>query len=103
MFDDDGDEEEKTSKAMSFEQNEDDPAAYFHQPEGVPFQTLPRYPVASTRNLNCWSEPSVEIFHVRGWNYLVDKKKIPSGPYLLTARGCDLFLSKCTPPKNIGQ
>lgn len=54
--------------------------------------TLPRYPVAETRNKNCWSEPPVSIFHVRGKNYLTDKKKFPSGPYLLSTRGSDLFL-----------
>ena len=54
--------------------------------------TLPRYPVRDTRNRNCFSEPPVSIFHVRGPSYFRDKKKIKSGPYLLTARGCDLFL-----------
>ena len=54
--------------------------------------TLPRYPVAETRDLNCWSEPPVEIFKVRGKNYLKDKKKVPSAPYLFSARGCDLLL-----------
>jgi len=54
--------------------------------------TLPRYPVAETRDLNCWSEPKVEIFKVRGKNYLKDKKKEASDPFLFQARGCDLLL-----------
>ena len=41
--------------------------------------TMPRYPVAETKNTNCWSEPSVNIFHVRGANYLEEGKKVPSG------------------------
>jgi hypothetical protein len=56
--------------------------------------TLPRYPVQAQRNKNCWSEPPVSIFHVRGPVYLSDKKKVPSGPYLLPARGADLFLAE---------
>jgi hypothetical protein len=63
--------------------------------------TIPRFPVAETRNQNCWSEPSIDIFRVRGDNYLNDKKKIPSEPYLLRARGCDLFNSD-DPPISIG-
>jgi hypothetical protein len=55
--------------------------------------TLARYPVAETRNQNCWSEPPVDIFSVRGPDYFASKKKIQSGPYLLQARGCDLFLN----------
>lgn len=59
-------------------------------PQALP--TLPRYPVAETRDLNCWSEPKVDIFKVRGKNYLKDKKKVASEPYLFRARGCDLLL-----------
>ena len=59
-------------------------------PEALP--TLPRYPVAETRDTNCWSEPNVDIFKVRGKNYLKDKKKVVSDPYLFRARGCDLLL-----------
>jgi hypothetical protein len=60
---------------------------------GVCLATLPRYPVQQQRNKNCWSEPQVSIFQVRGPIYLTDKKKIQSGPYLLPARGADLFLT----------
>lgn len=56
--------------------------------------TFPRYPVLETRNKNCWSEPPVDTFHVRGPNYLSDKRKVDSGPYLLQARGCDLFINE---------
>jgi len=55
--------------------------------------TLARFPFAETNNKNCWSEPSVGIFSVRGPDYLRSKKKITAKRYLLTARGCDLFLS----------
>lgn len=64
--------------------------------------TLPRFPVSATRDLNCFSEPPINIFHVRGPNYLDDKVKISSGPYLLRARGCDLFLSEHA-PNDIGR
>ena len=68
---------------------------------GLP--TLPRYPVSQTHDKNCWSEPPVNKFHVRGPNYLTDKKKIQSGPYLLRARGCDLFLSEHPDQCTIGE
>jgi hypothetical protein len=61
--------------------------------EASALPTLPRFPVAETRDKNCWSEPSVSIFRVRGENYFCDKKKITSDPYILRARGCDLFLA----------
>jgi hypothetical protein len=47
--------------------------------------------------LNCWSEPVAHEFKVRGPNYLKDKIKIPSGPFLFPARGVDIFLSDCCP------
>ncbi|KAL7438572.1 hypothetical protein ACHAXM_006293 [Skeletonema potamos] len=56
--------------------------------------TLPRFPVLETKDRNCWSEPTHTNFGIRGHNYLVDpKNKIPSGPYLFTARGADLILT----------
>ena len=61
---------------------------------GAVIPTLPRFPVAETRNQNCFSEPPVSIFHVRGSNYFVDKKKDESGPYLMPARGCDFFMTE---------
>ena len=63
----------------------------------APLPTLPRYPVLEQRNKNCWSVPAVEKFAVRGPTYLKDKKKVPSGPYLLEARGLDLFLNDVAP------
>ena len=68
---------------------------------GLP--TLPRFPVSQTHDKNCWSEPPVNKFQVRGPNYLNDKKKITSGPYLLRARGCDLFLSEHPDQCTIGE
>jgi hypothetical protein len=68
-------------------------AVQANQEEGAPLSTLPRYPVAAQRNKNCWSEPPVSIFHVRGPVYFSDKKKVPSEQYLLPARGADLFLT----------
>ena len=56
--------------------------------------TLPRFPVLETKDRNCWSEPPYSNFNIRGHNYLTDpKNKIPSGPYLFTARGADLILT----------
>ena len=58
-----------------------------------PLPTLPRYPVAATRNRNCWSEPPVALFQVRGRDYLRNgRRKVQSGPYMAPARGCDLLL-----------
>ena len=65
--------------------------------------TLPRYPYAATRNKNCWSEPSVSIFHVRGPRYLENKKKVSSGPYLLPARGVDLFVTDSPHDYRLGE
>ena len=52
-------------------------------------------------HFNCWSLPVHTSFHVRGPNYLVDKKKVESGPFLFPARGVDLFLTDAC-PENIG-
>ena len=54
--------------------------------------TLPRYPVLEQHNKICWSVTAVDKFSVRGPAYFRDKKKVHSGPYLLEARGLDLFL-----------
>ncbi|KAL3800848.1 hypothetical protein HJC23_001685 [Cyclotella cryptica] len=60
----------------------------------VALPTLPRYPIAETKNQNCWSEPHAsKCFKVRGPNYTIDKKKISSGPYIFPARGADLILT----------
>jgi len=61
--------------------------------ESIP--TLPRYPIAETKNCNCWSEPPYAKFNVRGKSYLREKKpaKISSGPYLFRAIGADLILT----------
>ena len=66
-------------------------------PAAGAYPTLLRFPVAETRNKNCWSEPPVTIFSVRGKHYFVDKKKQTSQPYLLTARGTDIFLFDTAP------
>jgi hypothetical protein len=54
-------------------------------------------------HLNCWSRPDPSIFQVRGPNYLIDKKKIPSSSeYIFPCRGLDLFLTDAC-PQNVGQ
>lgn len=55
--------------------------------------TFARYPCIENKNKNCWSEPPITIFHVRGLNYCTDQKKVPSQPYLLRSRGSDIFLT----------
>lgn len=67
------------------------------------FPTLPRYPMGETHDQNCWSEPTEDIFKVRGANYLRDDNKIASGPYLMRARGSDLLLVNGNPPEDIGR
>lgn len=69
------------------------------------FPTLARFPVSSSGDKHCWSEPNHGIYAVRGSNYLQDQQKVESGPYLLRARGCDLLLSPdgCEPPKHVGR
>ena len=52
--------------------------------------------------MNCWSEPTFKDFKVRGKNYLTDRIKIPSGPFLFPVRGVDLFLTDAC-PENVGR
>jgi hypothetical protein len=61
-----------------------------------PFPTFPRFPVEANHDKNCWSEPPISLFTVRGPRYFQDSKKVASGPSLLQPRGTDLFL---IPPK----
>ncbi len=51
---------------------------------------------------NCWSEPIYSDFRVRGANYLKDKVKVSSGPFLFPLRGVEMFLSDVC-PENIGR
>jgi hypothetical protein len=64
--------------------------------------TFPPFVAGSVKAKNCWSQPPLEIFSVRGGNYLQDSKKVGSGPCLLLTRGCDLLLSS-NAPSNIGR
>jgi hypothetical protein len=65
---------------------------------------LPRFPIGAAlgSKLNCWSEPVCGSFRVRGPQYLTDKKKIPSGPFVFPVRGVDLFLTDSC-PENAGR
>mmetsp|Transcript_1796 Transcript_1796/g.3466 ORF Transcript_1796/g.3466 Transcript_1796/m.3466 type:complete len:371 (+) Transcript_1796:48-1160(+) len=72
-----------------------------HLHHGLP--TLPRFPIVETKNRNCWSEPPAGTsFKVRGENFLKDKKKIPSGPYVFPARGVDLILTDAESGPSVG-
>ena len=51
---------------------------------------------------NCWSQPDNKEFHVRGPNYLSDRIKVTSGPFLFPTRGVDLFLTDDA-PDNVGR
>lgn len=81
-----------TAEDLVQEEEEEQPAPEV-KPDPHALTTLPRFPVQETRNKNCWSQPPVDIFSVRGPRYFDDKKKVQSGPYLLQSRGCDLFLT----------
>lgn len=59
----------------------------------IQIPTFARYPCIENKNKNCWSEPPITIFQVRGMNYCTDQKKVPSQPYLLRSRGSDIFLT----------
>lgn len=63
-----------------------------------PIPTLRRYPVAETKNCNCWSEPPHSRFNVRSKSYLMEKKpgKIASGPYIFRAIGADVILTNAS-------
>jgi len=49
-----------------------------------------------------WSQPDASCFKVRSKNYLKDGIKHTSDPYLLQARGAELFLTEDC-PKNVAQ
>jgi len=65
---------------------------------------LPRFPQGAPlgSKLNCWSEPDYETFQVRGCNYLSDRVKEASGPFVFPIRAVDLFLTD-TCPENAGR
>ena len=65
---------------------------------------MPRFPngAALGSHLNCWSEPIVGNFQVRGPSYLQDRRKVPSSPFLFPVRGMDLFLTDHC-PENAGR
>lgn len=64
---------------------------------------MPKFPDGAKLGsvLGCWSEPPSTVFHVRGDNYLSDKKKVESGPFHFPTRGTDLFLTDAC-PENVG-
>lgn len=95
LFDAQEDYENKITKKGSASTEEETTlsSTYSGSDSSLSLPTLPRYPVAETRNTNCWSEPPVSIFSVRGSNYFADKKKITSAQYLFEARGSDILLS----------
>ena len=65
---------------------------------------MPRFPDGAKLGsvLNSWSDPPSTNFMVRGENYLSDKKKIKSDPFVFPNRGVDLFLTdQC--PENVGR
>jgi hypothetical protein len=65
---------------------------------------LPKFPEGAPlgSKLNCWSEPDYETFHVRGGNYLSDRVKEASGPFIFPIRAVDLFLTDAC-PENAGR
>lgn len=83
-----------TQKDATDRRDDDDDAIFqqLQQQGGEPLFTMPRFPCVASRSKNCWSEPPISLFHVRGPSYFSNKKKVPSAPYLLQARGCDLFV-----------
>ena len=66
-----------------------------------PLAEIP-YDVKLGSKHSCWSVPPCHLFKVKGINYLKDKTKIGSGPYLFPIRGVDLFLTNDA-PDNVGK
>ena len=92
-FDDGGDELVQVSEHPE-EADKTDVAKHDQIQKVKALATLYRFPCTQTRNQNSWSESPVEIFSVRGSNYFGDKRKIRCRHFLLSARGCDLFLTQ---------
>ena len=65
---------------------------------------LPQFPKGAKlgSELNCWSAPDHDRFHVRGAKYLKDHKKIPSADFVFPIRAIDLFLTDAC-PQNAGR
>jgi len=60
-------------------------------------------PALTESDNNCWSEPSGNLFKVRGKNYLKDRKKISSDENIFKTRGVDLLLTDDWAPTEIGR
>ena len=58
---------------------------------------------AKQNPFNCWTEPSSDEFLVRGRTYLTDKKKVPSGYFLLEPCGIDFYMTPDECPSDIGR
>ncbi len=88
-------------KSMRFSSISDDDD---ERDEAAPLKTFDMFPEGAKigSHLNCWSSPPSTNFHVRGPNYIKDKKKVPSADYIFPTRGVDLFLTD-NPPVNIGR
>lgn len=89
-------------KSMRFSSISDDDDN--ERDEAAPLKTFEMFPKGAKigSHLNCWSSPPSSNFHVRGPNYIKDKKKVPSADYIFPTRGVDLFLTD-NPPVNIGR
>jgi hypothetical protein len=95
-FDDGGDELVRVSETGNHgvEKRRNDDGTNNNKNKVQALPTLHRFPCMQTRNQNCWSESPTEMFEVRGPTYMSgDKIKIPCNKYLLSSRGCDLFLT----------
>jgi Protein ENHANCED DISEASE RESISTANCE 2, C-terminal len=81
----DDDDEESEGEAM------EDGTAGMHQYDHYLSSPLPRFP--DNGGTSCWSQPSNDIFFVRGANYFKDKIKIPSDKAPLECIGVDFWLT----------
>jgi Protein ENHANCED DISEASE RESISTANCE 2, C-terminal len=81
----DDDDEESEGEAM------EDGSAAMHQYDHYLSSPLPRFP--DNGGTSCWSQPSNDIFFVRGANYFKDKIKIPSDKAPLECIGVDFWLT----------
>ena len=80
----------------------DNPERLGDEPEiSSPMRTFPVGAELGTV-MNCVSEPIYTDFKIRGPNYLVDRRKIPSAPFLFPLRGVDLFLTDLA-PEHVGR
>ena len=93
-------EQQPLLREVTEEEQQQQQAALEEELAGKPMSEFPEGAELGSVT-NCWGRSRAADFKIRGANYLVDKKKIPSKEFLFPMRGAELFLTD-TCPENVG-